>query len=297
MISASCCERSGKMRRLIRCFAILIIILVVITALLMWKYTDNTSLQLTTYQVTHNEIPVQFNGFRIAMVSDLHSAVFGEENADLLSLLSESKPDIIVFTGDQLDARNPDMETVLDFVRQAVRIAPCYLVTGNHEGSIPGMWRFHNSLKVAGAVVLNDEVTTLSHNGATIDLFGLTDATMNKRYISDGSKVALETSLQELSPDEDRYSILLAHRPEYFFVYERNGIDLALCGHVHGGQIRILNRGIIGPGKEFFPRYDSGLYTIYESTMVLSRGLGNSIFPWRINNPPEIVIVELNSEA
>ena len=256
-------------------------------------YTDNTTLQLTTYQISNEKIPAEFNGFRIAQIADLHNAEFGENNSNLVSLLEESKPDIIVLTGDQLDARNKDTEVVLNFVRQAVQIAPCYLVSGNHEGSIPGMREFHNELEAVGVTVLEDEVTELFYNGAVIDLIGLQDATMNKRYYTHGAKVSLEMALQELDRDTDRFSILLAHRPEYLYVYERNDVDLALCGHNHGGQIRINGRGLIGPGKELFPEYDAGVYTLKDATMVLSRGLGNSVFPWRVNNPPELVIVEL----
>ena len=272
---------------------ILIVLILAVCAILLWIYTDNTSLQTTTYSISHEKIPTEFNGFRIAQVSDLHNAQFGEKNGDLIALLAQSDPDIIVFTGDQLDARNCDIDLVWDFMGQAVQIAPCYLVSGNHEGSIPGIWLFHKQLENLGVTVLDDEVTELSYNGAVIDLIGLQDPTMNGRYYSHGAKAALEMALQELDRDENRFSILLAHCPEFLYVYERNGIDLALCGHNHGGQIRINGRGLISAGKELFPEYDSGVYTLKDATMVLSRGLGNSIFPWRVNNPPELVIVEL----
>ena len=272
---------------------IIIALMLTVCLVLLCIYADNTTLKTTTYRISHEKMPAEFNGFRIAQVSDLHCAEFGENNADLISLIDQSDPDIIVFTGDQLDARSIDTDSVRNLLSQAVNIAPCYLVSGNHEGSIPGMWLFHKQLEALGVTVLDDEATELSYHGAVIDLIGLQDATMNPRYYSHGAKVALEMSLQELGLDEDRFSILLAHRPEYLYVYERNGIDLALCGHNHGGQIRINGRGLIGPSKELFPEYDAGVYTLKDATMVLSRGLGNSIFPWRVNNPPELVIVEL----
>lgn len=283
-------------KHILRIFIVLIILLLTVSLILFCKYTDNTTLGITTYQISNPKIPTEFNGFRIAQVSDLHNTEFGEDNADLLSLLADSDPDIIVFTGDQLDARQPNKDVVLNLIRQAVQIAPCYLVTGNHEGSLPGMRQFHNQLEAAGVVFLDNEVTTLTHNGAAIELIGLTDASMNERFYSHGAKVALDTTLQELNWDRDRYSILLAHVPEYLYVYERNGIDLALCGHNHGGQIRLGDQGIISASKELFPEYDAGQYTLDDATMVLSRGLGNSLFPWRVNNPPELVIVELVSE-
>lgn len=282
-------------KRLIIFTGIILLILVAIL-ILMIIFTDNKTLQLTTYQIAHEQIPEEFDGFRIAQVSDLHCAEFGENNANLVTMLTESDPDIIVFTGDQLDAHNVKKDVVLNLVRQTVQIAPCYLVTGNHEGSLPGMREFLNQLSAEGVIVLDNEVCELTHNGASIDLVGLTDPTMNKRYYQDGAKVSLETTLQELELDKERYTILLAHRPEYLYVYERNRVDLALCGHNHGGQIRIKDRGLIGADKKLFPEYDAGVYTLKNATMVLSRGLGNSIFPWRVNNPPEVVIIELKSE-
>lgn len=274
--------------------AVLLILIAIL--ILMIIFTDNKTLQLTTYQITHEQIPEEFDGYRIAQVADLHNAEFGENNADLVAMLKESSPDIIVFTGDQLDAHHENKDVVLNLVRQTVQIAPCYLVTGNHEGSLAGMRDFLNELAAEGVIVLDNEVHELTHNGASIDLVGLTDASMNKRFYSDGAKVALDLTLQELDLDKERYTILLAHRPEYLYVYERNRVDLALCGHNHGGQIRIKDRGLIGADKQLFPEYDAGVFTFKKATVVLSRGLGNSVFPWRVNNPPEIVIVELHSK-
>lgn len=271
------------------------LLILVAVLILMIIFTDNKTLQLTTYQITHEQIPVEFDGFRIAQVADLHNTEFGEKNADLVAMLTESDPDIIVFTGDQLDARKTNKDVVLDLVRQTVQIAPCYLVTGNHEGSLHNMRDFLNQLEEEGVNVLDNEIQEISLNGTSIDLVGLTDATMNKRFYSDGAKVSLELTLQELDLDKERYTILLAHRPEFLYVYERNKIDLALCGHNHGGQVRINGRGLIGADKKLFPEYDAGVYTLKNATMVLSRGLGNSLFPWRVNNPPEVVIVELKA--
>lgn len=285
------------MRKWILIPILLLGLLMIVGLILFVIYADNTTLQLTTYQISHQQIPAEFDGFRIAQVSDLHNTEFGEDNASLLSLLSESNPDIIVFTGDQLDSRNPDKDVVLSFVRQAVQIAPCYLVTGNHEGSLPDMREFLNQLEDAGVTVLDNEACELTRNEATIDLIGLTDASMHKLFYSHGPEVSLETALEEIAPKQEHYSILLAHNPSYLYLYERNGIDLALCGHNHGGQIRIKDQGLISADKEILPEYDGGVYTLGDATMVLSRGLGNSLFPWRVNNPPELVIVELKTKA
>jgi predicted MPP superfamily phosphohydrolase len=201
-----------------------------------------------------------------------------------------------VFTGDQVDARNTDLDVVRAFVKQAVQIAPCYLVNGNHEGNVPGMSDFNIELQEAGVTVLEDEMTTLQCNNDTLSLLGLKDPTIKYRFIELDKVSVLPEVIEGLSTATQGYSILLAHRPEYMELYATLGVDLVLSGHAHGGQIRIKDQGLFDPHQGFFPKYDAGQYTMDNTTMIISRGLGNSVFPWRINNPPELVVVELSAE-
>ena len=100
--------------------------------------------------------------------------------------------------------------------------------------------------------------------------------------------------LADLVDEDDGYTLLLSHRPELFDAYVQAGADLVFSGHLHGGQFRLpFIGGLVGPGQGLFPKYDAGMYTQQSTTMVVSRGLGNSIFPFRVNNRPELVIVEL----
>lgn len=284
------------MKKLIIILIALIVLLLIVALVLIWKYTDNTSLQVTEYKICNKKIPIGFDGYRIAQVSDLHNTEFGVGNEALIALLRESNPDIIVFTGDQIDARETDLDVVRAFVTEAVQIAPCYLVTGNHEGSVPGMTEFNIELQEAGVTVLEDEIVTLQHNDDTISLIGLNDPTITNRFLQIGQEGSLAEVIEDLSPAPEGYSVLLAHRPEYLQLYANLGVDLALCGHAHGGQIRIKDQGLFDPHQGLFPKYDAGIYTMSDTTMVLSRGLGNSLFPWRINNPPELVVVELSAQ-
>lgn len=271
-------------------------LLMLIAFVLLVLYTDNTGLVRSDYQISSTKLPPEFDGFRIAQIADLHNTEFGENNSDLLALLRESEPDIIVFTGDQVDARRTRLDIVIAFAKEAAQIAPCYLVTGNHEGSITQIAQLKTGLTEAGVMILDDEALQLQHNGAALTLIGLQDPTMNSRYISHGSAGAVDAALSDLTWDPQYYSILLAHHPEYLEIYAEHGVDLVLSGHAHGGQVRLGNMGIIAPHQGFFPKYDAGLYTMDSTDMILSRGLGNSLFPWRINNPPELVMVELITE-
>ena len=248
--------------------------------------------------VSGGRISAAFSGFRIAQVSDLHNAEFGENNAELLKLLSESKPDIIVITGDLIDANHTDVGIALGFAQESVRIAPTYYVTGNHEAASQQYDTLKAGLEEAGIIVLEDEAISLEQGGETISLIGLADPDFTvKGEMFGEAPVMVSAKLKNLNDGEGKYTIMLSHRPELFETYVNCGIDLVFAGHAHGGQFRLpFIGGVIAPNQGLFPKYDAGLYTDGGTNMVVSRGIGNSIIPLRFNNRPEIVLVELNAE-
>lgn len=276
-------------------FAWLCILTALLLTLAVWTIWGNTALIVNEITVSGSQIPSEFTGFRIAQVSDLHNAEFGEENAHLLNLLSESRPDIIAITGDLVDAHHTDIDTALSFVEKAARIAPVYYVTGNHEASLPQYDELKMGLEAAGVTVLEDKAIQLEHNGGFVTLIGLSDPNFTiKGDIFNEVPAVIRTKLNDLIKDETGYTVLLSHRPELFSTYVSCGVDLVLSGHAHGGQFRLpLIGGLVAPNQGFFPKYDAGLYTDGSTNMVVSRGIGNSIIPLRFNNRPEIVLVEL----
>ena len=264
-----------------------------------WTIWGNTALMVNTVIISSSRIPAAFSGFGIAQVSDLHNAEFGENNAKLLKLLSESKPDIIVITGDFIDASHTDVGIALGFAQESVKIAPTYFVTGNHEASNPQYDTLKSGLEAAGVIVLEDEAVSLERNGESIALMGLADPDFTVKGDMFGEVPAMvSTKLENLNDGEGGgYTILLSHRPELFETYVGSGIDLVFAGHAHGGQFRLpFIGGVVAPNQGLFPEYDAGLYTDGSTNMVVSRGIGNSIIPLRFNNRPEIVLVELNAE-
>ena len=269
----------------------------IIFTLLIWTIWGNTALTVSNIKISSSHIPAAFSGFRIAQVSDLHNAEFGKNNAELLKLLSESRPDIIVITGDLIDANHTDVGIALGFAQESVRIAPTYYVTGNHEAASPQYDTLKAGLEEAGVIVLEDEAISLERNGETITLLGLGDPDFTVKGDMFGETSAMvSTKLRNLIDDESRYTILLSHRPELFETYTDGGIDLVFSGHAHGGQFRLpFIGGLAAPNQGLFPQYDAGLYTDGGTSMVVSRGIGNSIIPFRFNNRPEIVLVELNA--
>ncbi len=245
---------------------------------------------VSEYTVTSDRLPAGFSGFRIAQISDLHNAVFGENNEDVLMLLADTRPDIIVMTGDLVDANRTDLAVGLAFAKAAQNIAPTYYVTGNHEAGLASRKALLSDLADLGVTVLSNKSILLEQNGDCLLVMGLHDS----NFFAGDAETIVRENLQVLKPRDETYTVLLAHRPEFFAVYEESGVDLVFSGHAHGGQVRLpILGGLYAPGQGVLPRYDAGLYTEGCTTMVVSRGLGNSRFPLRVNNRPEIVVVEL----
>ena len=113
-----------------------VVAVVVLIILTVWTIWGNTALEVNEYEIVSDRIPETFNGFRIAQVSDLHNAEFGEDNIKLIELLAQTDPDMIVLTGDLIDSRHTDLNIALEFARQAIQIAPVYFISGNHEARV-----------------------------------------------------------------------------------------------------------------------------------------------------------------
>lgn len=269
----------------------------VLLGLAVWLIHGNTVIRQTEITVHSEALPEEFAGFRIAHVSDLHSAEFGGDNQRLLSMLRAARPDIIAITGDIISSYHVDLEPALHFAREAAKIAPCYYVTGNHEGRISLFPSLQAGLMEAGVTILRREAVTIERNGASIAIWGLEDPRFNPYegiFLRKGWDIQGQLEVLTESAGSEGFTLLLSHRPEYFETYCDFGVELVLSGHVHGGQIRLPFIGAIyGPDQGLFPEFDAGLYTAGGTNMIVSRGLGNSSFPIRVNNPPELIIVEL----
>ena len=199
-------------------------------------------------------------------------------------MVRAQSPDAIVITGDLIDDTKGGHEPALELARGCAAIAPTYFVTGNHEKLSPSYEAFLPELEKTGVIDLSGKTVTLE-NGVT--LTGAQDAGFIGRENYTGY-------IASLAPEAAGYHILLAHRPEFVASYAAVGFDLALCGHAHGGQIRLpFIGGLYAPGQGKLPRYTAGLYDEGDMTMLVSRGLGNSVFPFRVNNRPEVAALTI----
>lgn len=284
-------NRSKRINIILLCLGLIGAILAI------WTLWGNMALMVSEVTIISDRLPSEFSGYRIVHISDLHNTQFGEDNETLLRMLSECQPDIIVITGDLIDASHTDVDVALTFAQKSVKIAPTYYVTGNHEASCPQYDTLKAGLESAGVTVLEDEITYLEREGETIALLGLSDPNFSIRGDLFGEVPAMvSTKLKEMLEQETVYSVLLSHRPELFETYVACGVDLVLSGHAHGGQFRLpFVGGMIAPDQGLFPRYDAGLFTGGNTNMIVSRGLGNSVIPLRFNNRPEIILIELQA--
>ncbi len=254
------------------------------TAFCIWQ---NNDLTVSRYAFSSEKIGPGLDGTKIVQISDLHNKEFGENQKRLLSAVRAEEPDIIVITGDIVDGFKTKLEPALEFVRGAVSIAPVYYVSGNHESllSTAELTELHDGMREAGAVILCNDYALIERQGETFYLLGLDDGNAG-----DGM---LKTVMARL-PDKEKLTVLLAHKPQYMDNYVLCGVNLVFSGHVHGGQIRLpWIGGLLSPEHGVFPKYDAGPYTEGGTTLIVSRGLGNSVLPLRIFDRPDVVVTTL----
>ena len=259
-------------------------------------YKGNTTIGTTNYTLSSERLPASFDGYKIIQLSDLHDAMFGENHYDIVKEVEKIAPDAIYITGDFIDRNRYDLEQSLLLVDAIKDVAPIYYVTGNHEISINDVDRIKNSLQELGVQILSDEMKILtSKEGEKISIGGIEDPLSS----TEDEQVAVEQAVKKVfkGVPQDMFKILLSHRPEYFDVYVQNDIDVTFSGHAHGGQVRIPGiGGMVSPGQGIFPKLTSGIHEKEGSQLVVSRGIGNSLFPVRIFNQPEIVVVTFRKD-
>ena len=260
-----------------------------------YLWWGNNSLSVSSCTVANSKIPVSFDGYRIVQLSDIHNKDFGGRLSEKVKSLS---PDIIVITGDLIDSRRTDISVAEKLIAELKPIAPVYYITGNHESRIEAYSDLRNMLEKTGVEVLDGKTVQIEKDGESVSLTGIDDAMFFGSGTLDEKKTVFSQKLRELAENrDDGFGILLSHRPELIDIYAECGFDLAFTGHAHGGQIRLpFIGGVLTPNQGFFPEYDAGEFKKDGLTMIVSRGLGNSVFPFRINNRPDIVLCELKGE-
>ncbi len=237
---------------------------------------------------------------RLALVSDLHA----QDHTKVLALLKETKPDYILLGGDifeALDGRYAEKnDGAFQLLYDCARLAPSFYCTGNHEdGSTKSEIKGVKKFRGKGHNYRKEDLDRIYASGVhfLLDSYEIYDG------IAFGG-LASGLSSNDGKPDLNflkRFAklsapkILISHHPEYFPKYiSELPIDVTVSGHAHGGQWELFGRGLFAPGQGFFPKYTAG---VYENRLIVGRGLKKDIFPPRIFNPRELVIIDINRKT
>jgi predicted MPP superfamily phosphohydrolase len=242
------------------------------------------------YTLSFENLPSGFDGFRIVQLSDLHGAVYGKDNARLVRAVRAAKPDLIALTGDFIDTAD-DLASFSDLARSLTAIAPVYFVSGNHDWNSGSIKALAEILRRAGVRYLQNEAVTLERSGGSILLAGVEDPN------GPADMIKPDRLMERLRAEQpDSFILLLGHRNYWAERYPALPVDLILCGHGHGGVVRLpLVGGLLGTGGEFLPEYSDGVFSSGQYRMLVSRGLGGRFPLIRFLNNPEIVVLTLKS--
>lgn len=263
------------------------ILLSIIIILPFLFYYNNSVIETTYIDYNNSKLPSSFDGLRIVHLSDLHNKSFGKNQANLIDKVKNENPDLVLITGDIVDRNSKNADNALSLAEELTKFTKVYYVSGNHETSGSQFKSLKEGLEERDVIILDDKQSTISIGSDVINLWG----------ISNNSLATLPYDYDKYtSLDNTEFNMLIAHKPEYLEDYQNIGFDLGFAGHAHGGQIRIpfINQGIIAPGQGLFPKYTEGINTIDDFSLIISRGLGNSGFPLRLFNRPEVIVVTLH---
>ena len=293
-------RRSRKTRKkkggIAKWVALAVVLVVLMTAAALGlSYENGTGifseeLETSFFHLYSQKVPSGRN-IRLVVLSDLHNKEFGEQNIELVERVEKLSPDLILLAGDMVNKFEDRTDVAVDLCRRLVEIAPVYYGIGNHEGNM----MYVNGLRIDGL---------LREVGAKVLINQSEDIVVQDTPVSVGSVSTSVLDFDEYSApfvaefeQKDTLKILIAHCPDLF--YEKMAdvnVDLSVAGHFHGGQVRLpIIGGVYAIGQGLLPKYCDGMFTLTNGHLFVTRGLGSShSFP-RINNRPEIAVIDVNA--
>ena len=266
-------------------------VLLLFLLICLFLYYENNKIDITNYNISNTK--VNGENIKIVQLSDLHCKSFGKNQKILVNKILNINPDLIFFTGDLVDARTSVDNYVNSFtlIKELSKHFPIYFVSGNHEYKSYNEELITKELNSSGAIILDNIFAEIKVKNTNIKIFGFSYEPVTRNH--KGTIDVLDSIKDTL--DNNSLNILLHHRPNNFYIFTYYNFDLIFCGHAHGGQFRIpfIHKGIYMPDQGILPKFTEGIHTMNNSNMIISRGLGNSGFPIRLFNHPEIVVLTL----
>ncbi len=269
----------------------IIILIAALILLAIYIYYENNALKVSKYTVKNSKLNKD-KKLTIAHISDYHNNSSKRLNSMLVSKINEIKPDIIVITGDIVDSSRTNIKTALKLIDN-LKDNKIYYVPGNHEARIKECSYLIEEMRKRNVTILDNKKSVFEG----INIYGIRDPFFKSKNELLQSSIVKE-ELNTFNIENSSFNILLSHRPEMLLEYSAKGFDFVFTGHAHGGQWRVpFIGGLYAPHQGIFPKFTSGVHIKDNTNMVISRGLGNSSFPIRINNRPELVIVQIKNET
>ncbi|MBQ9036802.1 MAG: metallophosphoesterase [Erysipelotrichaceae bacterium] len=268
------------------------ILLVSVLLFAYYLHKVNNTLSVTRYPITNEKIS---EDLKIVQISDFHNTRNENIRSQLIDQIISEDPDVIVITGDLFDSRQLDRQSVAMFLNAIHDVAPMYFITGNHEE------RLLSDNEDVLSLLQHYDITILNGNSIRLEenniiITGICDPRRSGKSRGELPENYMKGSLEYLPVYAGYYNILLSHRPEYFELYCDTDFDLVLTGHAHGGQFILpLIGGLYAPNQGILPKYYAGIHEQNNTSEIISRGIGGLQFPFRINNKPELVVIELES--
>lgn len=264
--------------------------LIMLLPLLFFMHISNNHISTSVHTLSFRTHKKDKASLSIVHISDLHNKNFGFRQSRLIRKIRTLHPDLVAVTGDLVDGA--PFANAVTFLKKVSSICPVYYVRGNHESMAGNFSELEKELRNCRIHLLKNASADFKKDGYTYRITGLDDPVFqgyDEDYLELMKKTLDQISARSKASGAD-HQILLSHRPELFPLYSSFPFDLVLCGHAHGGQFRLpFTDGLYAPNQGIFPKYTSGAHTRNHTTEIISRGLGNSSFPLRLFNFPEIV--------
>ncbi|MCR5636073.1 MAG: metallophosphoesterase [Clostridiales bacterium] len=272
---------------------IFLFLLIFVLTLGFYISVDQARLTVSEYDYATDKTNASF---KFVMIADLHNKQFGKDNERLIAKIAEQDPEFVIIAGDMVLKEEKDLSVAQKLVKQLSELCPVYYTFGNHELEVRSDYDVEYVMTQAGATVLNNKMIKYSVDGDEIIIGGLRNFPFYEQYAPKFENEERYFLEDFIGAEKDAFSLLICHYPEaYCWQLKEFDIDLMLAGHAHGGIVRIpFLGGVYVPDRGWFGGYDKGFYKTDTATMLVTTGLGVSGFIPRINNPPEICVVNVN---
>ena len=249
---------------------------------------DRHDYEIIEKTVRIQNLPEEFKGFTIGLMSDIHSSVFmtKDEMDDYVAALNDLKTDIIFVPGDFVNSQTEEVYPCAESFSALRAPYGVFGCLGNHD-YFADVDIVAKEINGCGVKLLRNDALKIQKGASFINLVGVDDIPMNGK-----PEPYLERALSSVQNSNPR--ILLCHKPYFLDSFAAHNVDLTLAGHTHGGQVVFAKIGntVISPAT-LFSKYIAGLYSSGGSQMYVTKGIGTVGVPFRINCPPELTKITL----